>query len=200
MLLAHRLARSEAEIQQGTNGANVATEHVAVRERYPFKILASFPVHYIHLCDLGGAGTCGSLAVASTGNSPRSANQSPCDRLPFSRQLRRLIALQGLARLRELREATVGIWRKEHRYDTRGGTRASQKDTYHFPCRRRAHYRTSPTTRLPGDGGRQRRNRSHGAPPTVANGSSCVTNSTVPVGLSHSNSKPSAYTNRIDPV
>lgn len=41
MLPAHRLVRSDAEIQQGTNGGNVAMEHVAVREIS--MILASFP-------------------------------------------------------------------------------------------------------------------------------------------------------------
>jgi len=109
-----------------------------------------------------------SLAVASTENSPRSANQLRCDRLPFSRKLRRLIALQGLARVRELREGTVGIWREVWLGYGRRHT-SIPKDTYHFPCRRPAHPRTSPTTRLPGDGGWQRRNRSHGAPPLLQN-------------------------------
>ncbi len=98
--------------------------------------------------------------------SPRSANQLRCDRLPFSRKLRRLIALQGLARVRERRERTVGIWREVWLGYGRRHT-SIPKDTYHFPCRRPAHPRTSPTTRLPGDGGWQRRNRSHGAPPLL---------------------------------
>lgn len=51
MLLAHRLARSEAEIQQGTNGANVATEHVAVREKYPTcsRFWLRFPFTTLHM-------------------------------------------------------------------------------------------------------------------------------------------------------
>jgi len=104
--------------------------------------------------------------LLQNGNSPRSANQLRCDRLPFSRQLRRLITLQGLARVRE-REATVGSLAQRTPLGYEGRHTSILKDTYHFPCRRRAHHRTSPTTRLPGDGGRQRRDRSHGALPLL---------------------------------
>jgi len=94
MLHAHRLVRSDAEYSKGPMAATGDG-----RGRYhgegDIQHDRKYSLRSVHF--MGCVGISGSLAVASTGNSPRSANQLRCDRLPFSRQLRRLIALQGFS-------------------------------------------------------------------------------------------------------